>query len=74
MPLPFTLNPALVRPDPFVFDEWLGQVDDNDKFVFDADHQMQVKVLQTGEHEIGLERGELWIYQLVSQVTKRNLS
>ena len=66
MPLPFKLNPSLVQPDPFVFSEWLDQFEDNDKFVFDQDHQMQVKVLKAGEHEVGLDRGEVWIYQLVS--------
>ena len=69
MPLPFELNNQPVGPDPFVFANWLKEAENSggsSKFVFDKSHQMQVEVLFTGEHQIGLSNAETWIYQMVS--------
>ena len=69
MPLPFELNNQPVGPDPFIFANWLEEAKNSgqkSKFVFDKNHQMQVEVLFTGQHEIGLVNAETWIYQMVS--------
>ena len=69
MPLQFELNNQPVGPDPFVFANWLKEAENSvgsSKFVFDKSHQMQVEVLFTGEHDIGLTNAETWIYQMVS--------
>ena len=59
------LNQEEVKPNPFIFAKWLENLNENSKFVFDENHQMKVQVLKSGEHKVGLDNAEVWIYQLV---------
>ena len=59
------MNQEEVKPDPFVFANWLEKLNEKSKFVFDENHQMKVQVLKSGEHVVGLDNAEVWIYQLV---------
>ena len=71
MPLPFKINGDILLPEPINFQGWL---DKNEKLikanssapVFGMNNQMGTDVYGEGNHEVGLENGEHWLYQLVT--------
>jgi len=70
MPLPFELNGEVLLPDPINFQAWLDkheeQINVNSAApVFGMNNQMGTDIYGPGQHVIGLESGEHWIYQLV---------
>ena len=67
MPLPFKLDSNLVEPAPFVFSDWLsGKKGRN--FVFEKQHQMKVEVMHKGQYTVEPSSGDIWFYQIVSNL------